>query len=187
VLAYVFWHRVSPGVDKRNYESLLIKFHEQLNLVGGHSLLGSSTYMVHGVQWMPNETLVYEDWYYLESSSYLDVLNDVAVSPQLREYHDRVASLSLDGRGALLGLKSGKLTFRDRDYATWLVKPRGTKYDEFYLSVRPLLKGRTLWRRLLAMGPSPEFCITGEKELDVGIKVVREMIFKSNSLGPVAR
>ncbi|WP_054836929.1 hypothetical protein [Metallosphaera hakonensis] len=157
--AYVFWHRRDPNVPKERYEEYLKKFHEGLRQFDIRGFLGSASYRVD-VPWMPKGD-IYEDWYFILDSGVLDRLIEV-VEGGARTIHDEVASFSAEGKGALFALKSGKHEILSRDIVTWISKPRGVSYEKFYSSLE--IRG-TLWRRLLAMGPTPEFCIIDREPL----------------------
>ncbi|BBL47458.1 hypothetical protein [Metallosphaera sedula] len=172
--AYVFWHRRDPRVEREEYEKYLVRFHESFHRVKVHGFLFSTSYRVSGVTWMPPGD-VYEDWYFIEDSGALDRLIE-AVERDTRSVHDEVASLSLEGKGTLLALKAGQFIKQRRDVVTWFPKPRGVPYEKFYASLQ--IKG-SLWRRLLALGPSPEFCMVNLERITIpsSIHVEREMIF----------
>ncbi|MCG3108316.1 hypothetical protein L3N51_00597 [Metallosphaera sp. J1] len=172
--AYVFWHRRDPQVNRERYEEYLIRFHENFQRVGVRGFLHSTSYRISGVSWMPQGD-VYEDWYLIEDSGVLDRLID-AVEKDTRTVHDEIASFSLEGKGTLLALKAGELSEVKQDVATWFSKPRGVQYEKFYASLE--VSG-SLWRRLLAMGPSPEFCMISAEGVTIpsSIQVKREMIF----------
>ncbi|QKQ99087.1 hypothetical protein GWK48_00560 [Metallosphaera tengchongensis] len=178
--AYVFWHRRSPETSRERYEEGLKKFHEVLRRTGVNGLHFSSSYRVYGIPWMP-EGDIYEDWYYISDSSVLDRLIE-EVEQRIRVEHDEIASMSMEGKGTLLQLKGGDVKVTSRDEVTWFSKPRGVRYEDFYSRLG--IKDQSLWRRLLAMGPSPEFCLIGKDRVyrENAVYVSREMIYTSKPL-----
>jgi hypothetical protein len=164
VLAYVFWHWPSEGVEARHYERDLISFHETLAEAEPEGFRRSSTFRIEGAPWVGPGSRGYEDWYLLDGSSALDPLNEVAVSGKRKSPHDRVAGASaVGGAGGLYGFGSGEPAAVGSDLATWLTKQRGTSYGEFYARIEPWTNApqTSLWRRQLVLGPTPEFCVLG--------------------------
>ena len=70
MLAYVFSHRPADGADIAAYESSLRGFHELLAKAKPEGLIRSSTFRV-GER--------YDDWYLLEGSAAMDVINHVEI------------------------------------------------------------------------------------------------------------
>lgn len=156
MLAYVFFHRPAPGVETPVYEAALRRFHN--SLAGGppSGFIGSSTYRVGGG---------YADWYLVESSAALDQLNDAAVNAARSAEHDAVAHMSTDGAGKLLALVSGRARV-ESGFEIRFSKPAGVAYPELYERLKPWTDRAdvTLWRRMMVLGPSPEFCLTSPSE-----------------------
>ena len=84
MLAYVFWHRRSPGIDDSSYADLLRRFHRVLAAHPTPGFLGSYSYRLSAAPWLPGHETAYEDWYLLENSAAIDPLNDGAVSCPVR-------------------------------------------------------------------------------------------------------
>lgn len=151
MLAYLFFHRPSSEVDTRAYEDGLRRFHAALAGAGVAGFKGSRTYRVGGA---------YCDWYLVETSGALDQLNDAAVSGARSPAHDAVAHQARDFAGKLL-----KLTAGDHDpgasFEIRFSKPRGLSYPELYRRLEPWTqrRGVSVWRRMLVLGPPPEFCM----------------------------
>jgi hypothetical protein len=152
VLAYVFSHRPGPGVPVSGYEDVLREFHAQLALTRPEGLLSSLTYRIGDG---------YSDWYLLEDSAAMDALNEAAVSGSRANAHDAAARMAVDGVGKLLSLNAGThdaaAAFEMR-----FAKPAGMKYADLYASLQQVTgaKGTGLWRRMMVLGPPPEFCLT---------------------------
>jgi|ECHhosMinimDraft_1075155.scaffolds.fasta_scaffold01158_4 hypothetical protein len=157
MLAYVFWHRRSPGVEPLEYERKLRLFHQGLGRTQVPGLVGSASFSLAGVDWMPQGG-VYVDWYLLKDYCALGVLNSQAVSGEMRELHDQVAKDSLEGKGTILELRGGRPSV-EVEVENWISKPRGVRYEDFLSSLPSF---RALWRRILALGPCPEFLVLGD-------------------------
>jgi len=156
LLAYVFFHRPASGVETPAYEAALQKFHASLAAGPPSGFVSSSTYRVGGG---------YADWYLVESSAALDQLNEAAVNGARSTDHDAVAHMSADGAGKLLALVSGRAR-NEPGFEIRFSKPAGMTYPELYARLKPWTDRAelTLWRRMMVLGPPPEFCLTGPSE-----------------------
>ena len=54
-------------------------------------------------------------------------------------------------------------------WATWVSKPRGTSYPEFYDELRPWPErlDTALWQRQLTLGPTSEFCLQSREKVEL--------------------
>jgi hypothetical protein len=156
LLAYVFFHRPAAGVEAPAYEAALRRFHASLAAAGPPGFVGSCTYRVDGG---------YGDWYLVESSAALDRLNEAAVGGARASDHDAVAHMSADGAGKLLTLVSGNVR-TEPGFEIRFSKPAGMAYPELYERLKPWTDRPelTLWRRMMVLGPPPEFCLTGPSD-----------------------
>jgi len=150
MLAYLFWHWPHDG---HTYEADLIAFHRALREHRPPGLIDHASYWVESLPWFGVHS-IYEDWYLLDGFADLDTLNRAAVAPPLTVDHDRVARAFADGAGALYALRQGTATL-DAPVVSWLRKPRGMSYEQFYGGIAPEV---CLFRRQLVLGPAPEFC-----------------------------
>jgi len=165
--------------------------------------MGSYTFRVDGTPWMSQQEGVYEDWYLLKGFEVLGVLNEKAVSGSMRPVHNSAAHMSGDGKGGLFGLVKGSADYGSKyalwiskswsedygsKYALWISKSWSEDYESFYRKVLEeagsLAMG--LWRRQLAMGPSPEFCIFAAQPLRSfehrrPIVLMREVVWSSDT------
>lgn len=73
MLAYVFWHRPSDGVDKDAYECRLRAFHRALSVPSASFWLSALPFA---------DRAGYEDWYLVPSWHELGELNRAAISGQ---------------------------------------------------------------------------------------------------------
>ena len=166
MLAYIFWHFPSEGVDVTAYERSLEGFHKALDEAGAEGFVRSRSFRIQGVPWINDSAAAYADWYLVEGSFALDTLNDLAVSGARRDSHDRAAGWAAGGAGALYRLVEGEASLEAPAFETWLSKPRGTTYEDFYAWARPAVAGGELWRRQMVLGPALEFCLVATRGVE---------------------
>jgi hypothetical protein len=184
MLAYVFWHRPQDGADAGAYEQAQLAFHRSLAHTPPVGLRGTCAYRVAEIPWLgptgaahdgapappPGDPGTgnggYEDWYLLADFTALGVLNEAAVGRGHRTSHDRAASHMGAGAGGVYGLIEGD--------ARLTADPVGEPAPAIWVSPPPRAAMRgigellgdgmdprraSLWRRHLALGPAPEFCL----------------------------
>ncbi|HET7288266.1 MAG TPA: hypothetical protein VFI71_12380, partial [Pyrinomonadaceae bacterium] len=92
------------------------------------------------------------------------------------EPHNRVAREAADGTGGLYRLRTGAGDVAQAKFATWLSKPEGITYKDFYASLESLTSqpGVALWGRQMTLGPTTEFCIHSPTpvQLSASIRVI---------------
>ena len=157
MLAYVFFHRATPKVEVAAYEAALRYFHSALASAAPQGFVSSTTYRTEDG---------YADWYLVESSAALDVLNEAAVSGARAASHDTLARASTDAAGKLLTLVSG-IPPGGPGVEIRFSKPAGMSYRDLYGKLKPWT-GRpdvSLWRRMMVLGPPPEFCLVSPLEV----------------------
>ncbi|HUZ86580.1 MAG TPA: hypothetical protein VNF26_06465 [Candidatus Baltobacterales bacterium] len=150
------------------YEAALRAFHASLAAARPQGFGGSCSYRIGGG---------YADWYLVDDSAALDRLNEASVGNRARASHDMVAHISSEGAGKLLTLVSGEPR-SESGFETRFSKPRGMTYRELYerlnsLTARPDV---TLWRRMMVLGPPPEFCLASRSELELPIEMSPETL-----------
>src|SRR5215467_4760532 len=128
MLAYVFWHWPQSGIDPDLYVDHLTAFYETLNANKPHGFRESVTFRVRGASWLKTNDEAYEEWYLVDDSAALDVLNDAAVSGTCEEPHNRVAREAADGIGGLYRLRAGAEDPARAKFVLWLSKPSGVSY-----------------------------------------------------------
>lgn len=158
MLAYVFWHWPQPGVDAETYVDHLVSFHRTLNSNKPAGFNGSRIFRMRGISWLDTTGDAYEDWYLLDDSSALDRINEAAVTGPCEAPHNLVAREAADGTAGLYRIKIGDV-FTEPQFATWLPKPAGVSYTDFYETLAPLISGGALWQRQMTLGPTTEFLI----------------------------
>lgn len=180
MLAYLFWHRPIPGVDRSAYEAALRRFHESMRDTPEDVLLWSACYRMERVPWLGagdpggDDLPGYEDWYLVPDSAGLDGLNEAAIDARHRSFHDAAAALAGDGAGGLYAhvpTPAGREPGRPADDGSetvWLSKPPRVSYAEFMPDLAALVPPDSrVWQRRLVLGPAPEFCL----ELPAGPRV----------------
>ena len=168
MLAYVFFHRAGPGVEIAAYERALRRFHASLAGAPPPGFVGSTTYRIGDG---------YGDWYLVDSLAALDPLNEAAVSGARSATHDSVAHMAADGAGKLLMLVTGH-SRTEPGFEIRLSKPTGMSYADFYKRLAPWTDRAelTLWRRMMVLGPPPEFCMVAPSELQLPAEMTPETL-----------
>src|SRR5689334_1450973 len=159
MLAYVFWHWPQSSVAPEIYFAHLKGFHRTL---AANKPVGFQHSVVFGIQdagWLQTRDPAYEEWYLLDDSAAMDLLNDAAVSGACEEPHNLVAREAAGGTGGLYRLRAGQEDLSDARFAVWLAKPDGVSYREFYDALTPLTcePNVALWGRQMTLGPTTEF------------------------------
>jgi hypothetical protein len=168
VLAYVFSHRAAGGVDITSYEDSLRGFHRALASAAPTGFISSTTFKIGDG---------YSDWYLVENSSALDVLNAAAVSGARAPVHNTAARMAVDGVGKLLSLSSGEPSM-DPGFEVRFAKPGGMGYVDLHgrLERWTSLPGVSLWRRMMTLGPPPEFCLLAPSEVELPAEMRPELL-----------
>ena len=159
MLAYVFSHQPAADVDVARYEEALRRFHHALAELRPHGFVRSLSY---------RSGSRYSDWYLLEDSSALDQLNVAAVSGGRAAAHDAAARMAADGVGKLMSLAAGEAQVT-AGFETRFGKPAGMGYAQLYAALERWTRapGNGLWRRMMVLGPPPEFCLTSTQPADL--------------------
>jgi hypothetical protein len=152
MLAYVFSHRPADGVDIAVYETARAR-------APPSGFVRSSTFKVGDR---------YSDWYLVDGSAALDVLNAAAVSGARTPAHDAAARMAVDGVGKLYSLVSGEPA-AGPGFEIQFSKPAGVGYPDHYERLRRYTKGPgvSLWRRMMVLGPPPEFCLLAPSPVEL--------------------
>jgi hypothetical protein len=168
MLAYVFSHRPAPGVDVTVYEEALRRFHAALASAPSAGFVSSTTYRTADA---------YSDWYLVDSSASLDWLNAAAISGARTPAHDAAARMAVDGSGKLLSLAGGEVP-HGPGFEIRFAKPAGVSYAELYARLEPWT-GRpavSLWRRMMVLGPPPEFCLISPLAFELPVEMRPEVL-----------
>lgn len=169
MLAYVFWHWPAAGVPAREYEQLLVAFHQALAEAPATGFQGSTSFRIDGYAPWLGGSPAYADWYVVDGSSALDILNEAAVSSTRRGPHDLLARATGAGAGSLLQLRNAGANLAGARWASWLSKPKGMPYDAFYQTLDQVCAEAavSLWRRQMVLGPTPEFGLLSRSRLEL--------------------
>jgi len=161
MLAYVFWHWPNPDIDDATYRDLLHNFHKTLNANQPRGFLRSVAFAVSGLPLQTTSQPGFEDWYLLEDSASLDLLNEAAVSGPCEQPHNLVARQAADGTAGLYRLRSGSDDLASARYAMWFQKPARMSYQDLYskLSSTTAADRVGLWQRQMTLGQTTEFAI----------------------------
>src|SRR5260370_33962218 len=151
LLAYVFSHRPAGDVDVAVYETALTRFHAALASAPPNGCVRSSTFRVGDR---------YSDWYLVDASAALDLLNAAAVSGARTPAHDAAARMAVDGEGKLYSLVSGEPA-AGPGFEIQFSKPAGVGYPDHYERLPRYTKGPgvSLWRRMMVVGSPPGVCL----------------------------
>jgi hypothetical protein len=174
MLAYIFWHWPVAQVEPATYQELLGDFHRTLD---GNRPVGfrySRVLLSRRAPWAERDAAAtYEDWYIVENSAALDILDQAAVSGPCLPPHNQVARLADGGTGGLYRLRSGDADMPEIRCAYWFNKPAGMSYPALYELIQPLVEreGIALWQRQMTLGPATEFCLHSAVELSVPASV----------------
>jgi len=160
MLAYVFWHWPNAAVDVRTYEKAVADFHAALAAAKPAGFVRSAVFQTRA-PWIGRPDGGYEEWYLLENSGAMDVINEAVVSAACREPHDHVARLAGGGTASLYRLRRGVADPDAQRWCAWFEKPAAMKYAEFDALLRPLTDAPRagLWSRQMGLGSTPEFCL----------------------------
>jgi len=166
MLAYVFSHQPAPETDLKRYEDVLRRFHAALAELHPHGFVRSLTYRVGSG---------YSDWYLLEDSSALDHLNVAAVSGGCAASHDAAARMAASGAGRLMSLAAGELEVTAPNEVRF-AKPAGMGYVELYSTLERWTRepGTSLWRRMMVLGPPPEFTLVSAGPVELPAEMAAE-------------
>jgi hypothetical protein len=142
-----------------DYETALKRFHASLAGSPPVGFLSSSTFRTGDR---------YSDWYLVESSAALDFLNEAAVSGGRTQAHNAAARMAVDFAGKLYGLSAGQ-PLSGPGFEIRFSKPTGMGYADLYERMKKYTTepGASLWRRMMVLGPPPEFCLIAPSEVEL--------------------
>jgi hypothetical protein len=155
MLAYVFVHRPAGGIERRQYVSRLLAFHDALAKRPPAGFVESWVWelVVEGLNG------AFEDWYLVEDWAALGALNGSAVSAQRKAPHDRIAVLAGEAAGAVYELAHG-VPRADMCFRTRVAKPVGVPYELFEARLRKVAGADgVIWKRQMVLGPDREFLV----------------------------
>jgi hypothetical protein len=140
----------------------IVEFHEALRTQRPRGFQFSVVLKAERAPWVGRDGEVYEEWYVVENSAALDVLNEAAVSGACKEPHDQVAKDAAGGAGGLYRLRAGEAGLAKTRVALWFAKPAGMSYETLYEMLQAEVErasgSGSVWQRQMVLGPAPEFC-----------------------------
>lgn len=169
MLAYLFWHARPDNISAAQYEKTLLHFGAALADAKVPGLLDNTSYSVGTTPWLGEAG--YEDWAWLDGFASLEALNEHAVTGPMKQPHDAIAQMTRHGGfGALYSLVAGEHRPLGDSKVIWLSRPRGIDWRR---ALRAIVDSAdsdvTAWRRLMVLGPAPEFALVGPPALTVTI------------------
>ena len=169
MLAYVFWHWPQSSIERDVYIEHLADFYRTLASNKPPGFQKSILFRINGASWLNTSGEAYEEWYLLDDSAAMDPLNDAAVSGACEVPHNRVAREAEDGTGGLYRFRAGQEDLAQSRFATWLSKPNGVSYNDFYSTLKPFTSQASvgLWGRQMTLGPATEFCIHSPTQIEL--------------------
>lgn len=163
--AYVFWHAAPANIASGEYQKTLLHFGRALATLKIPGLLNNASYSIGEIPWLGEPG--YEDWAWLQSLSVLEPLNERAVVGPMEKPHRAIAQLTRHGGfGALFSLVAGTHEVPGDSKVIWVSRPRGLQWREVMPAIiKSANADVAVWRRLMVLGPSPEFAIIGPPAL----------------------
>ena len=167
--AYVFWHAAPANIAIAEYENTLLHFGRALASLKIPGLLNNASYSIGAIPWLGEPG--YEDWAWLQSLSVLEPLNERAVVGPMEKPHRAIAQLTRHGGfGALFSLVAGRHEVLGDSKVIWVSRPRGLQWrDAMPAIIQSASAEVAVWRRLMVLGPSPEFAIIGPPALTLAL------------------
>jgi hypothetical protein len=158
MLAYVFWHRPHPDVERAAYEGKMKRFQQALLQHPSPGLTDAWSWRIEALPWLGSEA-GYEDWCLLQGSWAMDPLNAYAVTGDTKVVHDPLAAQMAVGAGGLYSHVCGDPCTAARSTVLFLTRPRGIDWQSALEPVRATAPKVTIWRRQMVLGPAPEFAV----------------------------
>src|SRR4029079_8683956 len=158
MLAYVFWHRSYPQIERATYEDAIKRFQEALSRNPSPGLDAAISWRIEGAPWLGDQT-GYEDWGFLQGSWAMDPLHAFAVHGERQPSHDVLAAQMGAGAGGLYTHVWGEKCTAPTSTIFWMTRPRGIRWQPLLEAVRAQVPSATFWRRQMVLGPAPEFAV----------------------------
>ncbi len=88
--------------------------------------------------------------------------------------------MATSGTGKLLSLAAGEVDAA-AGTETRFAKPRGMGYPQLYAAMEGFAArpGASLWRRMMVLGPPPEFCLVSRAPVDLPPEFEPESVSRS--------
>jgi hypothetical protein len=167
MLAYLSWHRPAAAVQQAAYEQALEHFHRSLAHRPPSGFRGSVALRLGELPWLApapgadKDAPGYEDWYLLDDWAAVGVLEEAAVARGHVTAHHAIAARAGATTGSVYRLLEGCSRPSAAGVAVWVAHEPGYDRDSpaglLGDGMDPASDG--LWRRCLALGPAPEYCL----------------------------
>jgi hypothetical protein len=168
VIAYVFWHRPLPQVERARYEAAIVRFQDELARHPPPGFIGAHSFAIEAVPWLSNQP-GYEDWYLIEASWAMDPLNAFAVAGPVAGPHDSAAAQMDEGHGGIYAHAAGGSITAARSSAYWLTRPRGIQWRPALEAVRIRVPQANVWRRQMVLGSAGEFVVEVPNDTEIEV------------------
>jgi hypothetical protein len=175
ILKFVLWTWPSATASVDGFRDSRVEFHRVMARHKVDGFLGSGMFSVdtapwagaflfENSPWSTGHRTVFEEWYLFHGSAALDAINERVHEGPYKESHGKFLRQDLGGECAGLyyarkGAVEQALDGLTRPRTTlWFNKTSGT-YDALLDRLGPAMGASrcVLWRRLLVLGPTPEF------------------------------
>jgi hypothetical protein len=177
ILKFVLWTWPSATASAAEFRDSRVKFHRVMAQHKVDGFLGSAMFSIdtapwsgaflfENSPWATGHRTVYEEWYLFHGSAALDAVNERVHEGPYKESHGKFLRHDLGGECAgLYYARKGDVGqalagVQKPGHTLWFNKASGT-YDALLEQLAPTLASSecALWRRLLVLGPTPEFHI----------------------------
>jgi hypothetical protein len=155
-LGYLFWH--APAVSSRGYDEVIGEWHAALATDPPDGLRASWTWRLPTPPWLGGwPAVAYLDVYVVGSFADLGTLNAQSPSGSRAAAHDRAATRSAWGSGAVMACRSGTSVTDSDATVTFHDKAPGVPYPEALAALGG--PDRSVWFRQMVLGVGPELLV----------------------------
>jgi hypothetical protein len=168
MLAYVFWHRPLPHVDRKLYEDAIVRFQSDLARQPPPGFIAAMSFRIEPVSWLGDQG-GYEDWCLLDGSWAMDSLNNFAATGRMQPSHDGVAAHMDEGHGGLYAHAGGEPSAAAESTIYWLTRPRGISWQDAIAPLRARFPQVNVWRRQMVLGPTAEFAVEAPDHAEIDV------------------
>jgi hypothetical protein len=186
ILKFVLWTWPSATASVADFENSRLAFHR---IMARDKLEGfldcamfkvdtapwSGAFVFENSPWSVGHKTVFEEWYLFHGSAALDAVNERVQAGPYKESHGKFLRQDLGGECAGLyyarkGDLETALAGTKTQCTLWFNKVYPT-YEDLFKQLAPATTRSVLWRRLLVLGPTPEFHV----DLDASTTLPEEL------------
>jgi hypothetical protein len=168
MLAYIFWHRPFPHIERERYERSIRRFQAALAKEKPPGFIAAVSFGIEAVPWLDDQP-GYEDWCVLEGSWAMDPLNAFAVAGAVQAPHDNVAAQMEQGQGGLYAHAGGETPPPAQSSVYWLTRPRGIDWKAALEPLRAQYPAANIGRRQRVLGPAAEFAVSVPGDTEIAV------------------